>query len=237
METTPYAVTRMKTSLRRKQASRANGARSRGPKTVEGKARSSYNAVRHGMLADCLLLPGEDRSVFAALMAEFVERFQPLDGVELGLVEEMAACHWRLRRNWSAESELIAQAMDRQAPATPRAGRRNALLGNAFKDLAAAPELHLLNRYETRLHRMYQRALRNLLDLRETRRAEAQDAVDSKVDALPEEPESADFRTNLIPFPDAPPSPQSAAPIRDPRPAEPGPHSDSRPGSAPEDLS
>jgi hypothetical protein len=40
-------------------------------------------------------------------------------------------------------------------------------LAAAFSQLAASPELNLLHRYEARLHRIYQRALNNLLMLRE----------------------------------------------------------------------
>ena len=44
----------------RAAASRRNGARSRGPKTPEGKARSAQNALKHGMRAQkCIVLPGE----------------------------------------------------------------------------------------------------------------------------------------------------------------------------------
>jgi hypothetical protein len=44
----------------RAEISRRNGAKSKGPKTPEGKERSKFNALKHGMSARTIVLPGED---------------------------------------------------------------------------------------------------------------------------------------------------------------------------------
>jgi hypothetical protein len=151
-------------SLRRQIASRANGARSRGPVTPQGKARSADNAIRHGILARCIVIRGESRDAFQELMNSFVLRFQPSDEIEMNLVEEMAAAVWRTRRFWAIETRLLDDAIA-AAPPNDSIGRMAA----GFSAVAAGPQLGLLNRYETRLHRIYQRAFDNLLLLQAER--------------------------------------------------------------------
>jgi hypothetical protein len=149
-------------SNRRVLSSRANGARSRGPVTPEGKRRSSYNAIRHGLLADCVRLECEDPEIFHALLQQHIDRFQPADDIEFGFIEEMVAACWRLRRCWAIETRSIDNAVAAQT------------VGDSVDRLVAAVSspLHgdmnplLLQRYETRLHMMYQRALHNLMLLR-----------------------------------------------------------------------
>ncbi len=161
-------------------ASKQNGARSRGPKTEEGKRISSRNALRHGLLARNIILSNESQEVFDATLQEHLAKMAPADGVEQGAIEEMVSASWRLRRLWMMEKTLLQKALDGRTE--PTEAER---LAAAFRELAQSPELNLLDRYEARLHRMYQRSLHNLLILREF------EAVDSPVD-----------QTNL--FPDNP---------------------------------
>jgi hypothetical protein len=149
-------------SLRRINSSRANAARSRGPITPEGKERSSANALRHGLLANCVVLKNESSQCFDDLVTQHIQRFAPADGVEFAMIEEMVAANWRMRRAWAIENRLMEKAIRNQPP-----GDEVARIAAAFSQLAASPELNLLHRYEARLHRIYQRALNNLLMLGE----------------------------------------------------------------------
>jgi hypothetical protein len=151
-------------SLRRILSSRINGRRSKGPVTAVGKLRSSQNAVRHGLLARCLVLEDESTDAFQALLAKYIARLQPADDLELDIVEEMVAACWRMRRSWAIETHMIdtATADPDSDSSTPPIDRITA----AFNNLASSPALPLMHRYETRLHMVYQRALYNLLLLR-----------------------------------------------------------------------
>ena len=63
----------------RAAASRRNGAKSRGPKTPAGKARSAQNALRHGMRAlRYVVLPDEDGVEFQALEAALMDELAPV---------------------------------------------------------------------------------------------------------------------------------------------------------------
>src|SRR5450759_902359 len=103
-------------SLRRIRSSRANGARSRGPQTIAGKQRSSRNALRHGLLAKQVVLSNEASGYFDCVIAQHIRKFGPADGVELGMIEEMAAAFWRLRRAWAIETSLMDQGLEAAQP-------------------------------------------------------------------------------------------------------------------------
>src|ERR1035437_3733534 len=78
-------------SLGRILSSRGNGARSTGPVTAEGERRSSQNATSHGLLARPIVIRDASPEGFEAVLSGRLDRLQPADGMEFGLVEEMVA--------------------------------------------------------------------------------------------------------------------------------------------------
>jgi len=163
-------------TLRRQLANRRNSALSTGPVTPEGKRRSSLNAIRHGLLAACVTLPDESREAFDTFLAEFLEEFQPTP-TEFLMIEEMLAAMWRQRRAWAIENRLLASAMAETSGPDPLAR-----LTSAFSTLSFQPQLNLIYRYESRFHRIFERALNNLLRIRKQR-----DRREKKSSILPNE--------------------------------------------------
>ena len=105
------------------EASRRNGARSHGPKTPEGKAISSMNALRHGMTAKALLLTNEDPEAYIQLANAYYEKFQPADDVERDLVDEMVIAKWRQRRAYYP-NPISAQPLSPRKHARRTGGRQ-----------------------------------------------------------------------------------------------------------------
>ena len=150
-------------SQRRIDSSRANGAKSRGPVTAEGKRKSSQNSKRHGLLAQCIVLEDEVPERFHELLADLTREHNPQTETQLGLVETMAMARWRVMRLWAIEREVIEEEIDRTPPGENGPAAR---AGLAFRTLADnGRALDLLNRYESRLDRQYSRALNLLMKL------------------------------------------------------------------------
>lgn len=148
-------------SIRRILASQANGARSKGPVSTEGKQRSAQNATTHGLLSTHVVMNDESTEGFTAILNDHLARLQPADGMEFGMVEEMVAAHWRGRRALAMETRMLENETANQPAADPLDR-----MTNAFNELASKPALALMHRYQTRLHLTYQRTLYNMLLLR-----------------------------------------------------------------------
>jgi hypothetical protein len=136
-------------TLKQFEANRRNAQKSTGPKTPEGKAAVSMNALRHGLRARTVVLPGENREEFTQLCDDLEAEWHPQSRTEQFYVEQMAVSQWKLTRMEVSEV-------------------------NPFKDAdSAKDQLPLLDRLwqaECRLERSYARAQRELERLQDSRR-------------------------------------------------------------------
>jgi hypothetical protein len=95
------------TSERKKAANRANALHSTGPKTPEGKAVVRFNTFRHGLLAQDVVLPGEEADAFEDLWNQVRANLSPMGPVEEFLVDRVVNAMWRLKRLGRAETALL----------------------------------------------------------------------------------------------------------------------------------
>ena len=161
-------------SEKQREASRANGARSRGPVTADGKATSSQNARTHGLRAKNLVLSNEDCTALEAMIDEYVEEYLPETPTESALVTEMAYAKWRQQRTWISETAAINKQMASDHAAMDETfvhfdeSIRTASAIEASLERTGALELY--NRAEARFNRQFHRALSTLLAIRKNKK-------------------------------------------------------------------
>ena len=196
-------------SDRQIEANRKNARRSTGPTTALGKARSSLNAVRHGLSARNAVLPQEDHRAYLDLLASLKAELRPQGPLESFLVQQMASAQWRLLRTARMETGFFMAGIDEVkheedhphnswSEPVPLRRRRNLteddevtrLLGVLFQKNSGMDAFARLTRYENMLSAKYFGALRTLTNLRKT--------------PGPQPP--ARNKTNPIPFPSPDPS-------------------------------
>jgi hypothetical protein len=85
---------------------------STGPRSDEGKERSSLNATRHGLCSDRPVIPGEDAAEWDAFRDCVVRRWLPADDYEKELAERIALQMWRFRRVTRLETQLFNDALN-----------------------------------------------------------------------------------------------------------------------------
>jgi hypothetical protein len=95
------------TTAKQIAANQANALKGTGPKTPEGKAKSSMNSETHGLLSQHAVMSGEDSDEFEALRMMLWEEFKPSGGYEETLVDDLAGRYWRLARISLIESNIM----------------------------------------------------------------------------------------------------------------------------------
>src|SRR5262249_7317412 len=122
-------------------ANRRNARRSTGPRTAIGKRNSCMNALKHGLDAQTLILPGEDDATFRARLDAWRADVKPRGPLEDALVEQAARLSWQLDRADRARGarrpgrtrlagDYEARRRDQEAADAAAIGQRLILGGN-----------------------------------------------------------------------------------------------------------
>ena len=108
------------TSPKQFEANRQNALLSTGPRSNEGKQRSSRNALRHGLTAETVIEPIEDAEDYKAFEEAITADYAAETALERELVLRLASLLWRLRRTTSIETGLLQMQGTRSQPGKRR---------------------------------------------------------------------------------------------------------------------
>jgi hypothetical protein len=177
-------------SEKRLAANRANAQHSTGPRTPEGKARSSQNAVKHGFTGSHFsVVRFEDIHEVGNLKCDAVACYRPVNAAEMAAVERIALARLKILRGYRMEAGLFTFALDdaldpTDRPIRPlcvdtidgnipvtRAQNRNFILAEGLRRMAGKDNLTLplLLRYQVQADREYRRAVEDFERLKSLR--------------------------------------------------------------------
>ncbi len=90
-------------------ANQANAQLSTGPKSPEGKAKSSRNALKTGLTGRTIMLAKDQAEIYEHHILNYALQFNPQGARENELVQSIADCRWRLGSIPCLESALYAR--------------------------------------------------------------------------------------------------------------------------------
>ncbi|MEO8371585.1 MAG: hypothetical protein ABI806_20525 [Candidatus Solibacter sp.] len=151
-------------------ANRANAQRSTGPRSVEGKSVSRFNALQHGVDAASIALPGEDPAAYQALVDAYDQTYPLHTVMHRFLVDNLIRADWHKRRLQPLEAGLVRKLLDE----TPGAS----LIDVMLSDSPAAKLLARVQRQLAAHERAWFRAHRELVRLAASIAADKQDGID-----------------------------------------------------------
>ncbi len=151
-------------------ANRQNALKSTGPHTLDGKAKASKNALKHGLLSSEVLLEDDSREQFEQFGERLLTDLSPEGELECMLADRIIAACWRLQRTVRIEREMMDADLGEGAHFGPKHSATNSTLGRCVAmDMAEHNTYGKLCRYEAHIERGLYKALHELQRLQAAR--------------------------------------------------------------------
>jgi hypothetical protein len=205
------------------KANRQNSQKSTGPRSAEGKAAVSKNAIKHGLFASEAVIKGESAEEFETFRDEMLNELAPVGPVESMLAERYVSLSWRLKRIERMQNQAIDVMIERDEQPSPLAKLAQSMLPKhlrqfkadasefnpelvlgrvAIKDYSNSRVLEKLMMYERRIENSMFKTLHELERLRLLRELEQANEAEEELTI----PEAFGFEasTQTAETPDAP---------------------------------
>ncbi len=158
------------------RANRANAKKSTGPRTTAGKTRSSKNALKHGLLSQDSVLPGEAPEEFDRQLTAIEDWVLPRNPLEREICRQIADAAWHMQRLSRIETAMMTAKMNHvrayvehiKSDVDLDREDQTRLLGKAM--LGGTQSVVQLSRYDGHLTRRFYRAVELLTEIRQGER-------------------------------------------------------------------
>jgi hypothetical protein len=153
------------------EANRRNAQLSTGPRTEEGKAKSSMNGFQSPFTALTEIMTDDERIAKNEFIAAYIKDLDPLGPVEYQLAYTLALDNWRLNRIKAAEENIFAWGYAAEPGLDAGTGipKVEAAFAHALSYMTHAERIDKISLYESRLSRVIARTTK-LLNERQAQR-------------------------------------------------------------------
>ena len=97
-------------------ANRQNAEKSTGPRTDEGKAIVSQNAIKHGLFAIKTVVEGENQELFDLRREAMLAEMNPVGAMETMMAERIVSLSWRMDRAARMQDQAINEMIEALEP-------------------------------------------------------------------------------------------------------------------------
>lgn len=149
-----------------------NNAKSGGVKTEEGKAVSKYNALKHGLLAQEIVIDSEDINRFQGLCESLGDALQPQGELEDILADRILTNLWRLKRCVKIEKNIMEYNKHNSVANLISIDDEKQGKREMEANMVNSVQMDRLLRYETTIERGIFKALHELERIQAQRRGE-----------------------------------------------------------------
>ncbi len=160
-------------------ANQKNAQKSTGPRSQQGKAIVSQNALKHGLSATQTVINTENQEEFDRHREQILDEFNPETPMETILVDRLVNLSWWLKRTTHLQNQtidalttparigpleklkqsLLARDLDRSQPESPDSAPQMPLGRMAVKDFSNSRVLERLLMYERRIESSFYKTI------------------------------------------------------------------------------